>query len=225
MGGLFGLVVGGVADRLVPAIQTPVEDIIYEVLDQKGLPTRSEVRDLRNKLDRLEKTIGDLSAALEGLRGEVQQAATVAAPPAAPAARAAAPKKAAPKKATAKKAAPKKATAKKAAPKKAAAKKAAPKKAAAKKAAVGKVCQSAACDGTVRAKGFCGKHYMQFKRGTLAGYVGEDGSTTHENVHYKVGAKYIGQVVDTSYEGDEVIFFLPEAKKTIRAKVNKVRID
>jgi hypothetical protein len=66
---------------------------------------------------------------------------------------------------------------------------------------------------------------MQFKRGTLSGYVGEDGSTTHDHVHYKVGAKYVGQVVETSYEGDEVIFFLPEAKKTIRAKVNKARID
>jgi len=206
---------------LVPAIQTPVEDIIYEVLDQKGLPTRSEVRDLRNKLDRLEKTIGDLSAALEGLRGEVEQAAVKPAAPVTPAA----PKKAAANKAAPKKAAPKKAAPKKAAPKKAAAKKAAPKKATAKKAAGGKVCRSAACDGTVRAKGFCGKHYMQFKRGTLSGYVGEDGSTTHENVHYKVGAKYVGQVVETSYEGDEVIFFLPEAKKTIRAKVNKVRID
>lgn len=218
MGGLISLVVGGVADRLVPAIQTPVEDIIYEVLDQKGLPTRSEVRDLRNKLDRLEKTIADLSGAMDGLRGEVERATAAAeqagAAKVAPAAKAA-PKTAAPKKVEAKTAAPKKATAKKAAP----------KKKVATKSAGGKTCRSAACDGAIRAKGFCGKHYMQFKRGTLVGYVGEDGSTTHENVHYKVGAKYVGQVVDTSYEGDEVIFFLPEAKKTVRSKVNKARID
>jgi hypothetical protein len=220
---------------LVPAIQTPVEDIIYEVLDQKGLPTRSEVRDLRNKLDRLEKTIGDLSGAIEGLRGEVEQASAAAAragaaaarPAAAPAAAKAAPNKvaakAAPKKIAAK-AAPKKAAPKKAAPKKAAPKKAAPKKTVAKKAGA-KTCRSPDCGGDIRAKGFCGKHYMQFKRGTLVGYVGEDGSTTHENVHYKVGIKYVGQVVETSYEGDEVIFLLPEAKDTVRAKVNKARID
>lgn len=223
MGGLISLVVGGVADRLVPAIQTPVEDIIYEVLDQKGLPTRSEVRDLRNKLDRLEKTIADLSGAMDGLRGEVERA--TAAAEQAGAAKVAPAAKAAPKKAAPKKAAPKKVAAKTAAPKKATAKKAASKKKVATKSAGGKTCRSAACDGTIRAKGFCGKHYMQFKRGTLVGYVGEDGSTTHENVHYKVGAKYVGQVVDTSYEGDEVIFFLPEAKKTVRSKVNKARID
>jgi len=219
MGGFLSLVVGGVADRLVPAMQTPVEDIIYEVLDQKGLPTRSEVRDLRNKLDRLEKTIGEFSAALEGLRGDVEQVGA-----AAERARSAAAASPAPAKPAAKKAAPKKAAPKKAAAKKPAAKKAAPKKAAAKKAGA-KVCRSSGCGGTIRAKGFCGKHYMQFKRGTLVGFVGEDGSTTHENVHYKVGAKYVGQVVETSYEGDEVIFLLPEAKDTIRKKVNKARID
>ena len=252
MGGFLSIVVGGVADRLVPVMQTPIEDIIYEVLDQKGLPTRSEVRDLRNKLDRLEKTIGDLSGAIDGLRGDVEQASAsaerareAAAATPAPAARKAPAKKAAPA-APAKKAATAKAKApakKAAAPKaKAPAKKAAApakkaaagakkakapaKKAAPKKAAAGaKSCRFPGCSGGVRAKAFCGKHYMQFKRGTLVGWVGQNGSTMHENVNYKVGESFIGQVVETSYEGDEVLFMLPEAKKTVRVKVNKARID
>ena len=219
MGGMLNLVLGGVADRLVPVMQTPVEDIIYEVLDQKGLPTRSEVRDLRNKLDRLEKTIGDLSGAIEGLRSDVEQASA-----AAERARAAAVEEAPVAKASVKKAAPKKAASKKAAPKKAAAKKAAPRKVVVKKSAA-KVCSYPGCDAKVRAKGYCGKHYMQFKRGRLLGVVGADGSTTHENVHYMVGEAYVGQPVETSYEGDEVIFMLPASKKTLRLKVNKARID
>ena len=79
MGAFSSFVLGGVAEKLVPAIHTPVEDIIYEVLDQKGLATRAEVRDLRNKLERLEKTIGDLTATLETLRDEVATAAASAA--------------------------------------------------------------------------------------------------------------------------------------------------
>jgi len=189
MSGLIGFIVGGMAERLIPVLQTPVEDIIYEVLDQKGLPTRSEVRDLRNKLDRLEKTIGDLTGALDGLQGDLDRAVDSAA-------------QAAPK-------ATKTAKATKAAP-----------------AAGAKVCAVGDCGGDVRAKGFCGKHYQQFKRNTLVGFVGNDGATMHENVKYSVSKDHVGESVQTRYEGDEVIFLLPQSDgKTLRLKVNDVRID
>lgn len=197
---MLSMILGPLAERLIPILQTPVEDIIYEVLDQKGLPTRAEVRDLRNKLDRLEKTLGELSGALDSLRTSVDDASEKAA--------SAASAPSVEKPAAAKKA------------------KAAPAKKAAAAASGGKVCRVDECEKPIRAKGFCGAHYQKFKRGTLGGWVGADGATTHEEVKYRVGSEYVGQPVETSYEGDDVLFFLPESGgKRLSLKVNDVRID
>ena len=202
MSGLFGFVVGGVADRLVPVLQTPVEDIIYEVLDQKGLPTRSEVRDLRNKLDRLEKTLGDLTTSLTQLKESAEKAADDAerareAAEAAPS-KAAAPSSVPPAKATAKVVA----------------------------ASEPKVCKVDDCGKAIRARGFCAAHYQRFKRATLEGFVGADGTTTHDHVRYRVSEDHVAEPVLTSYEGDEVLFLLPAADgKCLRLKVNDARID
>ena len=199
----MSMILGPLAERLIPVLQTPVEDIIYEVLDQKGLPTRAEVRELRHKLDRLEKTLSELTDALESLKSTVDEASEKATAAAAKADAAPAPKS--------------KDT--KSAPKKSAA------KAPAKKAGA-KICRVPGCEKVVRAKGFCGAHYQKFKRGTLVGWVGADGTTTHEEVRYRVGNEYIGQPVETSYEGDDVLFFLPESDgKRLSLKVNDVRID
>ncbi len=188
---------GNVADRLVPVLQTPVEDIIYEVLDQKGFPTRQEVRDLRNKLDRLEKSLENLTTALGTLKTEVEQAGAAASDALERASSAPAPKA------------------------KAKAPKAAPKKAA---APAGKVCKVADCETGVRARGFCAKHYQKWKRGTLPGYIGAEGTTEHEAVVYYVDSDSAGQEVQTRYEGDEVIFMLPESDgRVIRVKVDDVR--
>ena len=199
----MSMILGPLAERLIPVLQTPVEDIIYEVLDQKGLPTRAEVRELRHKLDRLEKTLSELTDALESLKSTVDEASEKATTAAAKADAAPAPKS--------------KDT------------KSAPKKAAAKapvKKAGAKICRVPGCEKVVRAKGFCGAHYQKFKRGTLVGWVGADGTTTHEEVRYRVGNEYIGQPVETSYEGDDVLFFLPESDgKRLSLKVNDVRID
>ncbi len=192
---MLSMILGPIAERLIPILQTPVEDIIYEVLDQKGLPTRAEVRDLRNKLDRLEKTLTELSGALEQLKGTVDgaSAAAVRAQESAgtPAAAKASKTPAAPAAVTAPAA-----------------------------------CSVDDCDKGLRARGFCAAHYQKFKRGTLVGWVGADGATTHDEVKYMVGAEYAGQPVETSYEGDDVLFFLPRSGgKRLTLKVNDVRID
>jgi hypothetical protein len=191
---MMSMILGPIAERLIPVLQTPVEDIIYEVLDQKGLPTRAEVRDLRNKLDKLEKTLAEMSGALEQLKSTVDKANEAAvraqASAAAKPAQAAKPKAAKP----------------------------------AKKKATG--CKVDGCEKGLRARGFCAAHYQKFKRGTLVGWVGSDGATTHENVKYMVGAEFSGQAVETSYEGDDVLFFLPQSDgKRLTLKVNDVRID
>ncbi len=194
---MTSFLLGNVADRLVPVLQTPVEDIIYEVLDQKGFPTRQEVRELRNKLDRLEKSLENLTKALGTLQTEVEQAGAAAADALERAGRA----EAAP-------AGPAKASAAKAAP----------------KAAGKKVCKVGDCDTHLRARGFCAKHYQKWKRGTLPGYIGSEGTTEHESVTYMVDVAASGQVVETRYEGDEVIFLLPESDgRVIRVKVDDVR--
>jgi hypothetical protein len=197
--GLFGFIVGGLAERLVPVLQTPIEDIIYEVLDQKGLPTRAEVRDLRNKLDRLEKSLGDLKGSVEQLAREVEEVPV-------------APKQPVPSQKLAK-----------------VVKLASVQKPAEAASAAARTCKVDGCENAVRAKGLCGKHYQRYKRGTLDGFVGESGATMHENVQYMVGddgAALAGQPVVTRYEGDEVIFLLPESDgRVIRGKVNDWRID
>ncbi len=196
------------ADRLVPVIHTPVEDIIYEVLDQKGLPTRTEVRDLRNKLDRLEKTISELTKALEGLQDEVDKVGSSAE------------QLLTQRPGTGTKKGTKASKASKAS------KARDPGSRSRKTDPAQRICKKDDCDGKVRAKGFCGKHYQKYKRGTLEGWVCEDGSTTHGEVRYMVDKKAAGQAVETRYDGDEVIFLLPESGgKTLRVHVNKVRID
>lgn len=212
MSGIANTVLGGLADRVVPLIQTPVEDIIYEVLDQKGLPTRAEVRDLRGRIDKLEKVLTDLKATLEGLRADLNTAVATrpvvvaAAPSAAPSS----PASASP---------PAPAIASVEPP---------PVEASgdtAEAASSVKSCRVDGCEGALRAKGFCAKHYQQWKRLTLEGFVAPDGTTVHGAVRYRVEAAAQGQVVETRYEGDEVIFFLPETGRTLRLHGATARVD
>ena len=206
---MLSMILGPLAERLVPILQTPVEDIIYEVLDQKGLPTRAEVRELRNKLDRLEKTLLDLNAALDGLRGTVEAVAAKADAAQQRAAQIGVGPAQAPSPTRVAVQAP-----------------AAPELHEELESRDHKLCKVDDCDKGVRAKGFCAAHYQRFKRGTLVGWVGDDGATVHEEVRYMVGADYAGQPVQTFYEGDDVHFFLPESGGLrLELKVNDARID
>jgi hypothetical protein len=200
--GVISSVLGGVSDRLVPILQTPVEDIIYEVLDQKDLPSRAKVRDLGNRIERLEGTLGELATALEGLKTDIAGAlkAAEAAREAAAKAPAPAPAPAAPKAVAKPKPKPK------------------PKP----KVAGGRTCKVADCGGAIRAKGFCGKHYQKFKRSTLEGYVGADGATVFDGVRYQVSEAHLGLAVSLKIDGDDAVFDLGD--DTVTAKLADARL-
>ena len=166
-----------IADALLPVFRRPVEDVIYETIDERQIPTRTdftEIRDLVNSLrgqltgatggvKRLAETVDELDERLEALEGQGeamaalrqqvadQQAALVAL--AADLAAVVRAQKAPPAPA----AAPAKVseTATVAAP-------------------TADGCQVDACARKVRARGFCAKHYQQWRRGTLDGFDGPD---------------------------------------------------
>ncbi len=177
MGSTRDFVAATVADQLLPWFRRPVEDVIYETIDRRQIPTRTdfkELRDLVNNLrgqltgatggvkrlaettEELDDRIADLEerfAALEARLAEAESATGVSAAEvdaklAALEARLSA---AAPAPAPASSPAPPAAT---------------PAPAAASDAG----CQVPDCGNKVRARGFCARHYQQWRRNTLDGF-------------------------------------------------------
>jgi hypothetical protein len=121
------------ADVLLPMLQRSMEDAVYETLDTRQVPTRTdfkEVRDLVNSLrgqvtgttrgiERLVARMGAIEARLTTI--ETKLSATTSTVPSAP--------------------------------------KSHPK-----------ACKVPDCDDAFRSKGFCGRHYQQWRRGRLKGF-------------------------------------------------------
>jgi hypothetical protein len=158
-----------IADGLLPLFRRSFEDVVYETLDKRAVPTRADFKDLRDVVNGLR---GQVTGAARGVTRLAESEVDVQDKLDAIVARldaldarldklSAMPAKAP----TKQKAAPKRA-----APKKAAPKKAAPKKAAPKKAHTGKSCQVRGCKDSIRSKGFCSKHYQAWRRGRLKGF-------------------------------------------------------
>jgi chromosome segregation ATPase len=71
MGATRDFVSATVADALLPAFRRPVEDIIYETLDRRQVPTRTDFKEMRDLLNSLR---GQVSGASNGIRKVVEQA-------------------------------------------------------------------------------------------------------------------------------------------------------
>ena len=160
-----------VADTLLPVLRRPVEDVIYETIDRRQIPTRTdftEIRDLVNSLrgqltgatggvKRLAETADELDERLEQLEEKVAALAggadVTAVVEAAIDARLSALTAALEARIDARLAAGP----------------AAPTPVR-QTVAAARVCKVDGCNGKVRAKGFCAKHYQQWRRGTLAGF-------------------------------------------------------
>ena len=60
-----------IADALTPTFQRPMEDLIYETLDRRQVPTRSDFTELRDLTNNLR---GQVSGAIQSLRSLSEQA-------------------------------------------------------------------------------------------------------------------------------------------------------
>jgi len=211
MSTISNFMLANLAERLTPLLQTPVEDIVYEILDRKGLPTRSEIRDLKNRLERIDEEVKKLNEQLEKLR-------EAAAKPAAPVAKAKPAKKAAAK------------PAKKEKPK--AADKPARRRGRPPRQGPPPICNVDGCDLPVRSKGFCAKHYQSWRRGRLQGFVDPNGMLPLDakGTKVKVDKRYVALPASCRAEGDKLVIGVkgrelkrnpPAVKKQAKKKKKK----
>lgn len=173
---VFASRLAGPAGRMLDA---PIRALVHEILREQGYASPAEIqalrdaaRDLAARLARAESRLGDLTngqeATLTELKAAREALAASRAELVAAVAQGAGPAAAA-------------------APAPAATAAVAPLTAAPRIA-----CGVADCDGLVRSKGFCSAHYQQWRRGTLDGFVGQDG-------HVRVGKRTVR--VSDDFEG------------------------
>ena len=187
------------ADALAPSFKRPVEDIIYETLDRRQTPSRTdfkEVRDslnslgsqnsgfgngikrLKEGLDDLEESVHDLETQLIDLDSsyKTQQADNA-------------------KLKDTLNVLMEKVLLLESKQSKSAVVSSVKTETPAKKTSskVNKICKIDGCDGSQRASGFCGPHYGRWRRGTLEGFINYEGKITLNDKEVLVGKKYRGQ--------------------------------
>lgn len=164
MGSTRDFVNATVADAMLPWFRRPVEDVIYETIDKRQIPTRTDFKELRDIVNnlrgqlvgatggvkRLAETTEDLAERLDTIEDRFSALeARIAALEERPAA--ASPTASTPA-----------STARDDAPGQA--------REASQPVAAAKVCKVPECDEDPRARGFCARHYQQWRRGTLDGF-------------------------------------------------------
>lgn len=187
------------ADALAPSFKRPVEDIIYETLDRRQTPSRTdfkEVRDslnslgsqnsgfgngikrLKEGLDDLEESVHDLETQLVDLDSsyKTQQADNA-------------------KLKDTLNVLMEKVLLLESKQSKSAVVSSVKTETPAQKTSskTNKICKIDGCDGSQRASGFCGPHYGRWRRGTLEGFINYEGKITLNDKEVLVGKKYRGQ--------------------------------
>ena len=186
MGATRDFVAATFADAFLPAFRRPVEDIIYETLDRRQIPTRTDFKEMRDLLNTLR---GQVSGASNGVKklvdrltGTEDQVQDLMDRLDALEARVAAMEGAAQPVSSAGGITTEQLDARLAALvenlKVAPAPAPAPQPVAAPVPARREKCKVDGCDDPGRARGFCARHYQKWRRGTLPGFVSLDGKVT-----------------------------------------------
>jgi hypothetical protein len=167
-------------------LDAPIRDIVHAVLKEHGYASpaevqalRDEVRDARSRMDALDRRVGEVVRMVEEVRTEAAAARSRAQEAQAGAQAAAA-------------------DAARAREEAAAARSAAAATPAPLSAAPRGDCKVDGCSGVIRSKGFCSAHYQQWRRGTLQGYVSQDGLARVGDRTLKLGGQYAGGRLTTA---------------------------
>ena len=65
MGTFRRSVIANVAGAVIPLLRQPIEDVIYDTLDRRQFPTRSEVRELNTRLEKVQGALDKLTVSAE----------------------------------------------------------------------------------------------------------------------------------------------------------------
>jgi hypothetical protein len=74
MGVLSSYLLSSVNDAMLPHLRGPVEEVFEGVVQHKGLPTRADFRELRNRVDMLDYRCREATRLLHEIRGQAKRA-------------------------------------------------------------------------------------------------------------------------------------------------------
>ncbi len=215
MGSTMDFLGATIADALSPRFRRPVEDIIYETIDRKQIPTRTDFTELRNTLnslrsqstgaqkgieklkaglDDVEEAIHDLNTQVVDLQSLVQQLEADNAALKSQMTTASQSTDSSPGHSDTLAAILARLDALEAIPQ-------SPSSSPAAKTAT--VCKVSNCTTKVRAGGFCSRHYNKWRRGPLDGFVSYEGTVTIDDKTVSVDKSFKG--LPYSVENDTLL--------------------
>jgi polyhydroxyalkanoate synthesis regulator phasin len=72
VGSARDLLASSVIDSLLPFLERALEDVVYELLDRRRVPTRTELEALRERNTRLESQVGLLRKRIVALEARLE---------------------------------------------------------------------------------------------------------------------------------------------------------
>ena len=118
-------IVSTLADMLLPLLQRSTEDAVYETLDKRQVPTRTDFKEVRDLVNSLRGQVSGTTNGIERIMARIEELEARVAD------------------------AEQRGTA---------------------SATQGRNCKVPDCNDPYRSKGFCGRHYQQWRRGRLTGF-------------------------------------------------------
>lgn len=78
MGVISSYLLSSMNDAMLPHLREPVEEVFEGVVTHKGLPTRADFRELRNRVDMLDYKCREATKLVHAIRGQAKRTIEVA---------------------------------------------------------------------------------------------------------------------------------------------------